>query len=884
MSMFSRIVNLIRGDRLTREIDEELESHIQEAIDQGREPAEARRALGSVLRRREESRDIRLIPWLDSLRADAIFGWRQLAKNKVISAAAVLSLGLAIGSCAAAFRLIDALLLRPLPIAHPERLYSIAHRGIDPGGNFRVSDSSEYPLFVRMRAAVKDQAELIAVSYASRVDLTYGLDQDMEQAWRQYVSGWMFGSFGLRPARGRLLTEDDDRTPGAHPCAVLSYDYWTRRFGRDPSVLGRTFRIGNDPYQIVGVAGEGFAGTEPGIMVDLFLPTMMYEGVSHSDWSWFRPLAQVKEGVALEPLREKLAGIFQAFQEERAQGWTSQSRQFIDRFLHQTLLLEPAPAGISGMQTDYRRALVVLGVLVALVLLIACANVANLMSAQAAARSREMAMRVSLGAGRGRPVQLVLVESAWLGLLAAAVGSLFAWWSAPFVVARIHPPDDPARLLLPADSRVLAFSLALAVGVTFLFGLVPALRASAVQPASALKGGEDPHSRRRLMHSLIAVQVAFCFLVQFAASLFVATLERLSHQPIGFSADRLLLLDTVARRPQPAHLWDQVAAQLRAVPGIDSVALAGWPLLGGNGWNGIIWVHGKPTEVLAYFLAVSPGWIHTMQIGLLDGRDLRPGEVYPDVAIVNEAFVRQCFHGENPIGRWFERETGDGVTRIRPQVVGVVHDARYRNLREPITATAYVPFQSVDGKRVEQPKASGTFLVRTAGKHPLELASMLRREVPRARPEFRVSTVHTQEALVLRNTVRERLLAMLAVFFAAIALLLAGIGLYGVLHYSVVGRRREIGIRLAVGARAGDIARRVTVTVFSMVLAGSVAGLALGVVSVRYIESLLYQVHGTDWVVLALPALTVVAAALLAAAPAVVRAMRIDPVQMLREE
>ncbi|MGH9665629.1 MAG: ABC transporter permease, partial [Bryobacteraceae bacterium] len=403
-----------------------------------------------------------LIAWLDSLRADIVFGWRQLRKKKVTSAAAILSLALAIGACTSAFRLIDALLLRPLPIAEPGRLYVLALQGMDPGGHFRISESSEYPLFRQLRATVKDQAELIAVSYGDRTNLTYGSDQEMEKAHLQYVSGWMFDAFGLTPALGRLLTESDDLTPGAHPFAVLSYDYWRRRFGQDPKVIGRKFRLGNDIYRIVGVGPEPFTGTEPGTVTDIFVPTMMHQGVTHSDWSWFRTLVRLKPGVSAQPVLERLRAPFQAAQEERAKGFTEVPRREIDAFLHQTLLLEPAAAGASNMQADYRRALAALSVLVALVLLIACANVANLMTAQAAARAREMALRVSIGAGRWRLMQLVLIESAMLALLAAAIGGLFAWWSAPFVVGRINPPDNPARLLLPADWRVLGFAVALA--------------------------------------------------------------------------------------------------------------------------------------------------------------------------------------------------------------------------------------------------------------------------------------------------------------------------------------------------------------------------------------------------------------------------------------
>ena len=303
MSLWSRIVNVVRGDGLSREIDEELQSHIAEAIEQGREPSEAGAAFGSALRRREESRDIRLLPWLDSLRADAVFGWRQLAKKKVTSAAAILSLALAIGACTGAFRLIDALLLRPLPVANPERLYALAREAFYDG-KMQSFDQWAYPSFQLMRAAAKDQAELIAVSYGDRTDLTYKADSEMEKAVVQYVSGWMFGTFGLRPALGRLLAENDDLKPHASPYAVLAYDYWMRRFGQDPKVIGRTFRMGDDLYEIVGVGPAPFTGTETGTVTDVFVPAMMHPGAIHDDWTWHRTLAQLKPGVAVGPVRE----------------------------------------------------------------------------------------------------------------------------------------------------------------------------------------------------------------------------------------------------------------------------------------------------------------------------------------------------------------------------------------------------------------------------------------------------------------------------------------------------------------------------------------------------------------------------------------------------
>jgi putative ABC transport system permease protein len=872
VSLISRIANVFRNDRLCREIDEEILSHIEEAIDQGRDPVEARRAFGSILRQREASRDVRLLAWLDSLRADAVFGWRQLNKHKVTSVAAVLSLGLAIGACVAAFHLMDALFLRPLPISDPQRLYAVSR----PTGD-RAGDGWEHMRFRRMRAAMKDQADLIAVSFPEQTDLTGSSDQGMEKAYVQYVSGWMFRSFGLRPALGRLLTEDDDLAWGAHPVAVLSYRYWARHFGRDLKAVGSTvtiarkYGVGSDLFDIVGVTGEAFTGTEPGTETEVFVPAMMHPLVNLPVASLFRVFVRLPPGVAPEPVRGHLDAVLHALNQQ--DGNTFPYRK------NQRLSMEPAASGVSGIQKNYGPALAAVGVLVVLVLLIACANIANLMSAQAAARAREMALRVSIGAGRVRLVQLVLVESAMLAFAAALVGVIVAWEAAPLVIARINPPDNPARLSLAGDWRVLGVGLALTLAVTILLGLAPALRASAVRPASALRGGENPRSRGRTMHLLIALQAAFCFLVLFISGLFATTFERLTHQPAGFSVDGLLALDTVTPRDEPPSAWEQVAAHLRSIPGIESVAVSEWPLLDGNGYrlNNVSIEGGPPTEAAIRFLIVSPGWIRTMKIPLIGGRDLRANET--GAAMVNREFAREYFPGRDPVGKWFEAKPGGGWGH-RFQIAGVVGDTRYRGVRDAILPVAYIPYTS--------PFHVETFMVRVSTSRqalgPLALASVLRREVSRAKPGFRVTTIRTQEGMLQSQMVRERLLATLALFFGVVALLLAGVGLYGVLAYSVLQRRREIGIRMAVGAQARDIARRVTLDIAGWVFAGSVAGLALGIGSARYIESLLYHVKATDLGTLAAPSLALIAVATLAALPPIIRAVHTDPVAVLRSQ
>jgi putative ABC transport system permease protein len=890
--MLRRVRALFGGGRADAEMEREIAAHVvmleDEMIRRGATPDEARRLarirLGGLEQVRILHRSERGLPLVESLAADVLYGWRQLMKRKVTTAAAVVSLGLAMGSCVAAFRLVDALFLRPLPIAHAERLVVLSRRIIDDKGVPTNTDAWAYPDFTLMRNAANKDADLIAASYTNRYDLTYKTDDEMEKAYVQYVSGWMFSSFGLQPTLGRFLTQDDDRTPGANPYAVISYDYWSRRFGRDPNAIGRTFHMDEKVYEIVGVGPKEFTGIEPGTATEIFLPTMMNRWVTREDASWFRTLALIPPSTPAEPLRAKLDAVSRAFETARSKTWIGMPPQQVAMILAAKLLMDPAASGVSILQGDYRHAMVWLGVLVVLVLLIACANVANLMTALAAARAREMALRVAIGAGRLRLIQMVMVESAMLGMMAAGLGSLFAWWAAPLVVRMISPASDPVRLVLPADARVLLVGALLILAVIVLFGLAPALRASAVQPTMALKGGEEPQAKRRSMYALVAAQTAFCFVVLFLAGLFTTTFQRLLHQPMGFDPKGLLLLETQALHGKPPEAWTQMAEQIRAMPGVTDVAISGWPLLSSGSWNGTISIDGGPPSLKwGYFLTVSPTWTDTMKMHLLEGRAIAEKDTFIGEAVVNQAFVKAFFNGQDPLGKTFEK-TGGETEKLLCRVVGVVADAPYRYLREETLPTAFVPYRSLNEKGIVAKESRGTFVVRTTTPDPMTMASEMRRKVASAGAGFRVSNVDTQQELIDNQTVRERLLAMLGAFFAGVALLLAAVGLYGVLHYSVQQREREIGVRIALGAAAGNIARIVSARVFAMVLLGAAAGLTLGLASERFVTSLLYGVKGTEISMMALPAVVLLLAATLAAAPVVLRAVRIDPAMMLRRE
>ncbi len=887
MLWLERLCNLLRRRRLDRDLAEEMASHLDEAVARGRSPVEARRAFGNELLYREQSRDGKLLPWLDSLLSDALFGCRQLRKRPAATAAAVLSLALATGAATAAFRLINAVLLRQLPVAHPERLWSAACTYVNSFGRPDYLDDFDYPSYPLFRQAVAGRADLLVTGHVmSRESASFSPGAQPERFYRQYVSGNFFEILGLRASVGRVLTADDDRAPGAAPVAVLSYDFWTRRFNRSPAVIGSTFRFGDYTFAIVGVGPQGFIGTEPGSVTDLFMPaTMNVAAVKEPGWTWFRMLVYLKDGVSPEQVRQPLHAVLARIHQEEVKSFSAGTpRAVVDAYLDQKLVLLPAGSGASDIQKEYRRPLLILGILVALVLLIACMNVSNLMTAQAAARAREMALRVSIGAGRWRLIQLVLVESAIVAALASALGALFASWSAPLVVAMLHVPQDPVRLVLDNGWRDLLFAVSLAASVALLFGLAPALRASNVTPMSSLRGGGNPHANRRLMTGLLALQMAFCILVQFVAGLFVSTLHTLATRPLGFAPERLLVMDGGTPKDQPAQFWMQGADRLRATPGVRSVAFAGWALLQRDVWRLSIRVPGSdPATAQPWALEVSPGYFATMEVRLLDGREFRvddprprfgPSKLpLPGVAIVNQAFAKTYFNGQNPVGRTVEIALNSQVF-APAQIVGYVADTVYRDMREPMHAVIYLP---------QGEKWHNTFLVRTAG-DPLPMIPVMRRALAAAGLNYGVHLVQPESLLLRWQTLRERLLASLSLFFAVVAMLLAAIGLYGVLNYSIAWQRREIGIRMALGARPLQIVRR-TARSFAMATSiGVAAGLGAGAACGRFLESLLFGIKAGDLRALAVPILLLIVVALAAALPPALRAVRIDPAETLRAE
>ncbi|HUR21468.1 MAG TPA: ABC transporter permease [Vicinamibacterales bacterium] len=890
LELMQRWRGLLRRSRNDADLAEELRVHLEMAAEhelrRAEVPAAAARAArvraGGQAQAMERLRDQRSLPSLEALAADVVFGWRQLRRHRTASVSAILSLGLALGATMAAFRLVDTMLLRPLPVADPARLFVTTTVVRDMDGHADERDDFDYPTYRKYVELAGGQADLILMGAAVRRPILVS-GEEPEGAIQQFVSGNVFATLGLRPALGRLISEADDVVPNGHPIAVISYDYWQRRFGGDSAVIGSTFRIGSRPIEIIGVAPRGFTGSEPGAVTDFFLPSMMNpEALKASGWSWFRIWVRPKPGIDPGQVQAQLQARYHADHVEHAKEFAADTPQArVEAYLNEQLLLRPAAAGVSAVQKSFRRPLWILSALAGLLLLIACANVANLLLARAMSRRTEMALRLSIGAARGRLIQLMLVESALLAVLSGVAGAAFASWAAPFVVSMLAPADRPVRLILEFDWRALALGTGLTLIVTMLFGIVPALRASAITPVDALKATRGPGGQRRLTDVLVSAQMALCVFLLFGASLFVGTFAELQKRPLGFDPVNLVHITVEGRERLTPETWAQLAAGLTDLPRVEAAAVAGWAPLTGNRWRSSVTVAGRPPESDApNWVSVSPGYFETMRMRLLEGREFRSGDTspkrdalkrpVPGVAVVNETFARVYFNGTSPVGR----RVTVASSSVPMEIVGMVADAVYSNVREPRHPAVYIPLE---------PREGATLLIRTDGP-AADLHRVLRQEVVRLRPGIQVRELAPFEAFVTQQMIRERLLASLSTFFAVLALLLAAIGMYGVLNYAVTRERREIGLRMALGARPGHVVGLISTRLLGMVCLGAIVGMAGGLLFGRAVGSLLFQMEPTNPVALLAPIIALGLAAMMAALPPAMRAVRIDPAQTIKSD
>jgi predicted permease len=890
MSWFSRLVSVIRRDRLNRDLEDEMRFHLDERTDEHTRaglPAHeasalARRQFGSPARVRDASRDAKLLPRFDSILRDVSFAIRLWRRNKLVTGAAVVSLSLAVGACTAAFSLIDALILRTLPVEDPQALIYV---GLRAPADIRDGLSYNYPLFREMRAAGSRQVRLFALSDQARRDAIFDGRGQAEKVYGQWVSGDAFAILGVKPALGRVLDSTDDVHPGQHPVAVLSYDFWTRRFDRNPDVLGRWVTIRDKPLQIVGVAANGFTGVEPGIMTDLWAPTMMWDdrAIADSSTRWFRIWGRMQAGVAPEQARTVLQAVFTGFSRDQAAARPEESRDRLEQLLNTRVHLRSAATGPSGLREDFARALWVLGAIAALVLLVAGMNVASLLAARAAARQREMALRASIGAGRGRLIQQALIESGLLAFASCTLGAALSLIATPKLVSMLSTSAAVVRLDVRPDWRALMFLGGLSLLVTFVFGLAPALRASAVSPADALKSGGGRYATRAgSFKFLVAAQVAFSFVVLFAGGLCLSSFAKLLRTDLGFDAGNLVLAAVTASSPdngqvQALTTWIALLERLEHTPGIDSASLSRWGLFEGSGRNKSVRIPGRSVDAyMPWYLPVSPGFLRTMRIAMVAGRDLEWRDAQPHLptaVVVNESFARRYFPGESAIGKRFFRIDG-GATLVAQDVVGVARDAKYTSIREPAPPTVYEP---------HQPQNAAVIQVRTR----LEMAALataLRAEVPRAHPALRLGDITPQSTLVDNYLVRDRALAVVSAFFSLVASVLVMVGVYGLLSYTVLQRTREIGIRLAIGAQPIQIIVLVLRGIAGMTSIGLLAGCVGAALTGRFMSALLFEVMPSDMSTIAAPLICLLSACGCAAMIPAQRAARIAPTTALTVE
>ena len=828
--------------------------------------------------------------FVSSLGRDLKFALRQMRQTPIVSGVALLSLAMGIGANVAIFSLVNALILKALPIHEPERLVQLqlAHPNARANTTSFTNPQWEY---------LRDHEEIFtgaaAVGYA-RFNLNATGESRLIPGL--YVSGRFLDTLGLTPILGRGFTAEDDRR-GAEPIAILSYGFWQREFGGDRGVLGRTVSLDGNAFTIVGVTPQEFFGVRVGTTFDVMVPLAneaIIRGAEssldrRSSW-WLSMFARLAPGQTVAQAESRLRALQPQLREgTMPQDWRPQDQQtyFSDPFS-----LLPAATGISTLRDRYSRPLYVLLGIVGLVLTIACANMANLLLAQSVARRRELAVRLSLGAGRRQLMRQLLVESIMLSLAGAAAGLVIAAWGSRALVAMLTTRTNFTFLDLTMDWRVFGFTAAVGIATGLLFGVFPALRGTAVAPADALRdhsrGIVSGGGRLNVGHGLVALQVALSFVLVFGSTLFVRTLVGLTTQGMGFASDRVLIAAVDLRRTKAEEsarltLFQQTRDAVAAVPGVEAAAATFVTPVSGSTWGLRVTVPGfdRPeTERGSLFNAVTPDYFRAMRTPILTGRDFTAGDAAnrPPVTIVNEAFAKKFFYGQNPVGKTFTWERFGRERKDRQfEVVGLVADTKYRTLREEPQPTFYAPIA-----QMEDLATSMRFVVKTTGE-PWSSREAILHAISGVNKEIAVEFRTLDEDLGAA-VMQERLIASLSAFFGGLALLLAALGLYGVMSYSVTRRRNEIGIRMALGAEPQNVVGLVLKHVALITTAGLLVGIAGAVGTGRFINSLLFNLATYDRTMIVVTTATLAAAAAIAGYLPARRASRIDPMTALREE
>ena len=910
--MFRRLRYWLDSTHRSETLREEMELHLAEraaefeadGMTAEHARAEARRRFGNVGLKQEESREIWLTRFWSELLQDVRYGARTMAANKAFSALAVLSLALGIGANTAIFSLMESILLRSLPVADPESLVVVNWQSRPPQdankqwqhvvhgvqgvlwpgakGNL-VSGMFPYEAFETLHADNPVFSTLFA--YFNPRPRTLSVRGQAMSASTEYVSGEYFRGLSVSPAAGRLIDSDDDR-PGAAPAAVISFATSQQRFGGPANALGQSILVDNVAFTVVGVTPPEFFGVDPAEPLDLYLPlhaSLLVDSAQAArvfadrNFYWIEMMGRLRPGVTMAQAQAALAPRFHQWVATTATTDGERARL-------PALLLNPGAAGLGSLRREYSKPLYVLLAMVGLILAIACANIANLLLARAAARRREMAVRLSLGAGRFRVVRQLLTESVMLASLGGACGVVFAIWGMRALALLLSNGQRDLPLHAELNWHVLGVTAALSLVCGLLFGLAPAIQSTRPDVMPELKNGRGGGPRRRVQHVLVVAQIAMSFLLLVAAGLFVRTLDKLHSVPLGYTRENILLFSLNARQaghrdPEIATFYSDLRQRFESLPGVSSATFSHSSIVSaghaGATYRGAVKI-GAVTVDGAHVLSAGPRFLTTMQIPILAGREIddrdQPGS--PPVAVISERLARTYFENENPVGR---RITFVDDKR-ELEIVGVSANVRYGSLKteDASAMTVFVPLSQSSPDRV-------TYALRTAG-DPLRFVQSVNEIVREADSRIPVTNVLTQAAEIDHTISREITFAKLCRGFAILALLIACVGLYGTMSYTVARQVGEIGIRMALGAPRGAVVWMVLRRVLVLAAVGLAISMPVALIAPRLGKSLLFETQPNDPGALALAGSVLLIAAILAGYAPARRASRIDPLAALRRE
>ena len=823
------------------------------------------------------------------------FALRTLFKTPFVTGIAIVSLALGIGANAAIFSVFDRMLLGTLPVADPFTLVNLSAPGPKPGSQSCNNAGNcdhvfSYPMF---RDLQKMQTVFVDVAAHRSFYANLAFERQTMVGRGTMVSGSYFPVLGVQPALGRLITPDDDKKTGESPVVVLSHAYWTARFGQRPDVIDKTMIVNGQTLTIVGVAPKGFEGTTLGATPSVFVPITLrgqmdpgFNGFPNRRSYWVYAFARLRPGVSLDQARSAMNAVYRGIiNDVEAPLQTGMSEQTMKRFREKPLLLDPGHQGQTSVRREARTPLTLLLAVTGLVLLIACANIANLLLARGAARSGEMAVRLSIGANRGILIRQLLGESLILAALGAVAGIVVAHWTLQVIVSML--PADAATMIKPQiDVRVMLFAAVVALGTGILFGLFPALNSTRPDLLSTLKGVAGQPSGARgaawFRTGLATTQIALSMALLIAAGLFVKSLTNVARVDLGMSIENIVGFSVSPelngyKGDRSSVLFRRIEEELSAQPGVTGVAGAMVPVLVGDNWASDVTVEGFPRgpdiNTNANYNMVGPAYFKTMGIPMVAGREFTLQDTLgsPKVVIVNQAFTRKFNLGANAVGK---RMTDDG-DKLDMEIVGVSADAKYSEVRDAVPPVYFRPYKQGEDL------GSLIFYTRTAG-DPVPLLAAVPRVVASIDPNLPIDNLSTLPQIARDNTFLDRFIGLMAGAFATLATLLAAIGLYGVLAYTVSQRTREIGLRMALGAPPARMRAMVLRQVAIMTAIGGLIGVTLSLWVGRQAQALLFEMTALDPMVYAGSILTLALVALAAGFIPAHRASKVDPMTALR--